>query len=156
MYQVERGIGRKESRRDAQQKVKSEVRAEDDATRSRTDVESAPLIKRLGTSAESATQDRHSDLLFVQRQSMIRLTRYWTHAQRLHVIVRRLTTMSPGQDYAAAVQALNSLQSNFSAVEAIRKQGSGWNQRALPEMRDWVRRIGYEVGVGDCVVDGNR
>ena len=87
---------------------------------------------------------------------MIRSTRYWTHAQRLHVIVRRLTTMSAGQDYAAAVQALNSLQSNFSAVEAIRKQGPGWNQRALPEMRDWVRRIGYEVGVGDCVVDGNR
>ncbi|KAK5729123.1 hypothetical protein LTR15_002264 [Elasticomyces elasticus] len=52
--------------------------------------------------------------------------------------------MSNDRNYAAAVQALNSLQSNFSAVEAIRKQGPGWNQRALPEMRSWVRRIGYE------------
>ncbi|KAK5109702.1 hypothetical protein LTR62_006825 [Meristemomyces frigidus] len=48
------------------------------------------------------------------------------------------------RDYNAAVQALNSLQSNFSAVEAIRKQGPGWNKRALPEMREWVRRIGYQ------------
>ncbi|KAK3067160.1 hypothetical protein LTR53_016129 [Teratosphaeriaceae sp. CCFEE 6253] len=54
--------------------------------------------------------------------------------------------MGPDRDYNAAVQALNSLQSNFSAVEAIRKQGPGWNQRALPDMRSWVRRIGYEVG----------
>jgi folylpolyglutamate synthase len=58
---------------------------------------------------------------------------------------RALSTMATARDYAAAVQALNSLQSNFSAVEAIRKQGPGWNNRALPEMRDWVRRIGYEV-----------
>ncbi|EMC94638.1 hypothetical protein BAUCODRAFT_149766 [Baudoinia panamericana UAMH 10762] len=48
------------------------------------------------------------------------------------------------RDYASAVQALNTLQSNFSAVEAIRKQGPGWNERALPEMRAWVRRMGYE------------
>ncbi|KAK0888002.1 hypothetical protein LTR02_016707 [Friedmanniomyces endolithicus] len=52
--------------------------------------------------------------------------------------------MNSERDYTAAVQSLNSLQSNFSAVEAIRKQGPGWNQRALPEMRSWVRRIGYE------------
>ncbi|TKA76762.1 hypothetical protein B0A55_03636 [Friedmanniomyces simplex] len=52
--------------------------------------------------------------------------------------------MNKERDYNAAVQALNTLQSNFSAVEAIRKQGPGWNQRALPEMRSWVRRIGYE------------
>ncbi|KAK0942450.1 hypothetical protein LTR29_006036 [Friedmanniomyces endolithicus] len=52
--------------------------------------------------------------------------------------------MNSERDYKAAVQSLNSLQSNFSAVEAIRKQGPGWNQRALPEMRSWVRRIGYE------------
>ncbi|KAK1044654.1 hypothetical protein LTR33_015284 [Friedmanniomyces endolithicus] len=45
--------------------------------------------------------------------------------------------MNSERDYTAAVQSLNSLQSNFSAVEAIRKQGPGWNQRALPEMRSW-------------------
>ncbi|KAK1820576.1 hypothetical protein LTR12_005024 [Friedmanniomyces endolithicus] len=45
--------------------------------------------------------------------------------------------MHSERDYNAAVLSLNSLQSNFSAVEAIRKQGPGWNQRALPEMRSW-------------------
>ncbi|KAK4574368.1 hypothetical protein LTR86_002130 [Recurvomyces mirabilis] len=57
--------------------------------------------------------------------------------------------MNDPRDYNAAVQALNSLQSNFSAVEAIRKQGPGWNKRALPEMREWVRRIGYEYKPSD-------
>jgi hypothetical protein len=51
------------------------------------------------------------------------------------------------RDYAAAVEALNALQSNFSVVEAIKLKGPGWNKLALPEMREWVRRIGYEVGV---------
>ena len=51
------------------------------------------------------------------------------------------------RDYNAAVAALNSLQSNFSIVEALKKRGPGWNKQALPEMRDWVRRIGYEVCV---------
>lgn len=51
------------------------------------------------------------------------------------------------RDYNAAVAALNSLQSNFSIVEAIKKRGPGWNKQALPEMRGWVQRIGYEVCV---------
>nr|POE77606.1 folylpolyglutamate synthase [Quercus suber] len=58
---------------------------------------------------------------------------------------RRLySTASPTRDYRAAVQALNSLQSNFSIVEAIRKMGPGWNKLAVPEMIGWARRIGYE------------
>jgi hypothetical protein len=37
------------------------------------------------------------------------------------------------------------LQSNFSIVEAIRKSGPGSNKRSIPDMINWVRRIGYEV-----------
>ncbi|KAF4549638.1 Folylpolyglutamate synthase-like protein [Elsinoe fawcettii] len=48
------------------------------------------------------------------------------------------------RDYAAAVQALNTLQSNFQIVDAIRKSGRGMNQNAIPEMIEWTRRIGYE------------
>lgn len=55
------------------------------------------------------------------------------------------STAKYARDYDGAVQALNSLQSNFSIVEAIRKQGPGWNKLAIPEMISWVRRIGYEV-----------
>ncbi|KXT04381.1 hypothetical protein AC578_3582 [Pseudocercospora eumusae] len=48
------------------------------------------------------------------------------------------------RDYNAAVAALNGLQSNSSIVEAIKKAGPGWNKRAIPDMLNWVRRIGYE------------
>lgn len=56
------------------------------------------------------------------------------------------------RDYNEAVQALNSLQSNFSIVEAIRKMGPGWNKLAIPEMTGWLRRIGYEVCVAAALV----
>jgi len=48
------------------------------------------------------------------------------------------------------VAALNTLQSNFSIVEAIKKLGPGWNKQAIPEMTEWVRRIGYKVCVAPC------
>ena len=78
---------------------------------------------------------------------------------RLHILCKRsvhaavrqkrlYSTSKLSRDYNGAVQALNSLQSNFSIVEAIRKSGPGWNKLAIPEMIEWVRRIGYEVCVG--------
>ncbi|EON62530.1 hypothetical protein W97_01753 [Coniosporium apollinis CBS 100218] len=48
------------------------------------------------------------------------------------------------RDYGAAVAALNTLQSNFSIVDAIRKSGRGMNKQAIPEMIEWCRKIGYE------------
>ncbi|KNG46264.1 FolC bifunctional protein [Stemphylium lycopersici] len=48
------------------------------------------------------------------------------------------------RDYAAAVAALNTLQSNFSIVDAIRKSGRGMNKQAIPEMVEWCRKVGYE------------
>jgi hypothetical protein len=45
----------------------------------------------------------------------------------------------------AAVAALNTLQSNFSIVDAIRKSGRGMNKQAIPEMIEWCRKTGYEV-----------
>ncbi|KAE8862025.1 hypothetical protein PTNB73_07579 [Pyrenophora teres f. teres] len=48
------------------------------------------------------------------------------------------------RDYAAAVAALNTLQSNFSIVDAIRKSGRGMNKQAIPEMLEWCRKLGYE------------
>ena len=46
-----------------------------------------------------------------------------------------------------AVAALNTLQSNHSIVDAIRKSGRGMNKQAIPEMIDWCQRAGYEVGL---------
>ena len=45
-----------------------------------------------------------------------------------------------------AITALNTLQSNFSIVDAIRKSGGSMNKQAIPEMIEWCRRVGYEVG----------
>jgi hypothetical protein len=45
----------------------------------------------------------------------------------------------------AAVAALNTLQSNFSIIDAIRKSGQSSNEKAIPEMLEFARRIGYQV-----------
>lgn len=50
----------------------------------------------------------------------------------------------------AAVAALNSLQSNFAIVDAIRKSGGGMNQQAIPEMIEWCKKIGYQVCIILC------
>jgi hypothetical protein len=54
----------------------------------------------------------------------------------------------------AAVAALNTLQSNFSIVDAIRKSGRGMNKQAIPEMIEWCHKIGYEVCGSQCPEGG--
>ena len=51
----------------------------------------------------------------------------------------------PTDAQQAAVTALNTLQSNFSIVDAIRKSGRGMNKNAIPEMLEWFKKAGYEV-----------
>ncbi|KAF9698778.1 hypothetical protein EKO04_003020 [Ascochyta lentis] len=48
------------------------------------------------------------------------------------------------RDYAAAIAALNTLQSNFAIVDAIRKSGLGMNKSSIPEMIEWCSKIGYK------------
>lgn len=43
------------------------------------------------------------------------------------------------------MNALNSLQSNFATIEAVRKSGNRKNVRGILEMAEWARRIGYKV-----------
>ncbi|KIX00479.1 uncharacterized protein Z518_10619 [Rhinocladiella mackenziei CBS 650.93] len=43
-----------------------------------------------------------------------------------------------------AIASLNTLQSNFAIVDAIRKSGRKMNDQAIPEMIGWCRKIGYE------------
>ena len=44
-----------------------------------------------------------------------------------------------------AVAALNTIQSNYAIVNAIRTSGRSLNKQAIPEMIEWCRKIGYEV-----------
>jgi hypothetical protein len=45
----------------------------------------------------------------------------------------------------AAVAALNTLQSNYTVVKAIRDSGRLINQNSIPEMIEWLRKVGYQV-----------
>ncbi|KAL7271008.1 hypothetical protein RUND412_006265 [Rhizina undulata] len=51
--------------------------------------------------------------------------------------------MAAPRSYADAVTALNSLQTNFAILDAVRKSGRKMNEQAIPEMIEWARRIGY-------------
>ena len=45
--------------------------------------------------------------------------------------------------YKDAVTALNTLQTNHAILAAIRQSGGRLNSQAIPEMREWVSRVGY-------------
>lgn len=50
-------------------------------------------------------------------------------------------------DYQDAIAALNSLQTNFAIVEELRKSNKreDLNKLSIPEMVEWLRRIGHQV-----------
>ena len=74
---------------------------------------------------------------FMQRGA----TRLW---QTRWQIPRQYTTMpSATRNYAAAIDALNSLQSNAATIEAIRRSGKTVNELNEPEMTEYLQRIGH-------------
>lgn len=52
--------------------------------------------------------------------------------------------MTEARTYAAAIDALNSLQSNAATIEAIRKSGKTVNELNEPEMTEYLARIGHK------------
>lgn len=52
--------------------------------------------------------------------------------------------MMTRRTYKEAINALNTLQSNFATIDAVRKSGINRNSMLMPEMIEWVRRIGYK------------
>ncbi|KAI9797710.1 MAG: Folylpolyglutamate synthetase [Piccolia ochrophora] len=46
--------------------------------------------------------------------------------------------------YGDAITALNSLQTNFATIDAVRKSGKTVNHQSIPEMIEYCRRIGHE------------
>jgi folylpolyglutamate synthase len=49
------------------------------------------------------------------------------------------------RDYQQAIQLLNSLQTNSAILEAVRKSGNLLNTLSIPEMQNYIRRIGYNL-----------
>ncbi|KAG1755551.1 Mur ligase, partial [Suillus lakei] len=68
-----------------------------------------------------------------------------THTKRLKLSRfhgRRMSTAAP--TYRDAIDALNSLQTNAAILEAVRAAGAQLNPNAIPEMIDYLRRVGLE------------
>lgn len=55
--------------------------------------------------------------------------------------MKSMSTLS----YRDAVDCLNSLQSNAATLEAVRASGGRLSQFAIPEMLEYLQRIGYQV-----------
>ena len=51
------------------------------------------------------------------------------------------------RSYRDAVDALNSLQTNAAALEALRASGGRSSELAIPEMIEYLQRTGYSVSV---------
>ena len=52
------------------------------------------------------------------------------------------------RSYREAIDCLNSLQSNAATLEALRAAGGRMNDLAIPEMVEYLQRIGYSVSDG--------
>ncbi|KAI4127926.1 MAG: hypothetical protein LQ347_004386, partial [Umbilicaria vellea] len=46
--------------------------------------------------------------------------------------------------YSDAVAALNTVQSNYAVISAIRASSRSLNKQSIPEMIEWCHKIGYE------------
>lgn len=44
-----------------------------------------------------------------------------------------------------AIAALNSLQTNFAIINAMRQSGRVLNEQSIPETIEWCRKIGHKV-----------
>ena len=53
--------------------------------------------------------------------------------------------MSREESYSSAIGLLNSLQTNAAALEVLRTKGPLLNRSSLPEMRDYLERLGYKA-----------
>lgn len=51
------------------------------------------------------------------------------------------------RSYADAVDHLNSLQSNAATLDAVRASGGRLSDFAIPEMLEYLNRIGYSVSL---------
>jgi len=67
-----------------------------------------------------------------------------SHLRRPLLLFQLMSTRS----YSEAVDALNSLQSNAATLEALRASGGRASDFAIPEMLEYLHRIGHSVSFG--------
>ncbi|KAL7339224.1 Mur ligase [Rhodotorula toruloides] len=68
------------------------------------------------------------------------------HPSLARLVARTMSSAaSTARSYAAAIDALNGLQSNAQVIDAIRKSGGKGGDVQLREQVEYMRRIGYEA-----------
>jgi hypothetical protein len=77
-------------------------------------------------------------------QMFARLRAYARFIQQSFFMRREFST-APNRTYKDAIDHLNSLQSNAATIEASRASGGKQALVAIPEMLDYLSRIGYKV-----------
>ncbi|KAL9122643.1 MAG: hypothetical protein Q9187_000810 [Circinaria calcarea] len=100
------------------------------------DLVTANPDKRAIPTADAEAYAREAELLFFETSAKT--------AENVREIFTGIARKLPIEQAGDAVAALNTLQSNFSVVDAIRKSGRGMNKQAIPEMIEWCSKIGYE------------
>lgn len=58
---------------------------------------------------------------------------------------RSFSSNASARDYTAAVTLLNSVASNHATRDSLAAAGEDMNARSMPEMKDWLKKIGHEV-----------
>lgn len=64
---------------------------------------------------------------------------------RFRRLATLLTRPMSTRSYRDAIDHLNSLQSNAATLEAVRASGGRSSEFAIPEMLEFLKRIGYQV-----------
>jgi hypothetical protein len=77
--------------------------------------------------------------------SVLAFTRFASHSCRHRSALLDFRRLMATRTYAEAVECLNSLQSNAATLDAVRASGGRLSEFAIPEMIEYLERIGYKV-----------
>lgn len=72
----------------------------------------------------------------------IQITNRTQNTRFISLVQRRAMS---GRSYKDAIDLLNTLQSNAATLDAVKASGGRTNDLAIPEMIEYLGRIGYEV-----------
>lgn len=84
----------------------------------------------------------------------LRLSRSPPSSPLLRLLSASLFKPMSTRSYSEAVDALNSLQSNAATLDALRASGGRLSEFSIPEMLEYLHRIGHSVSLGFVLVLG--
>ena len=73
------------------------------------------------------------------------MTQIWRVSSRFTARYFSSEKMAMDRTYSHVITLLNTLQSNFSVISAIRESGGKLNEVAISEMKEYLHKIGHDV-----------